>query len=175
LAELEAIEDFVTQNPFTLAGSAKPGLVRRITVNAVLRGIDYASRHVFGRDNLVGIRSIHFARWVPIDGGRRLIFASSYDGSQESYMDDFIDRLAWGLNAFGSNGVGYPRTRWLLSGGARDEQAFKFYLRNHQLTSVWYTAYGDLSAPNIDANTRLRAGLTHDLSPRQARTWLALL
>src|SRR5437764_9273672 len=129
----------------------------------MLRGLDYFSRHVYNKDNLAGVRTIHFARWVSIDNGRRLIFASNYDGSLESYMDDFIDKLAWGLNAVFSNGVGYPPTRWLLFGGARDEQAFKSYLRLHQLPSVWYTAYGDLSARNIDENTRIREELSRDL------------
>ena len=44
-------------------------------------------------------------------------------------MDDFIDKVAWGLNLVFCNGVGYPRTSWLVRGGARDELAFKDYLR----------------------------------------------
>ena len=62
-----------------------------------------------------------------------MIFTSCYDGSLESYMNDFIDKLSWGLNVIFSNGVGYPRTRWLILGGAKDEQTFKDYLRCHQL------------------------------------------
>jgi hypothetical protein len=175
VAELTKQEDFVTQNPFTAAGSVKPSLVRRITLRVVLAGLDYFNRHVYNRDTLAGVRTIHFARWVPIDGGKRLIFASNYDGSLESYMDDFIDKLSWGLNAVFSNGIGYPSTRWLLFGGARHEQAFKWYLRCHQLPSVWYTAYPDLSARNIDDNTSLHEGLTRELNTEQARSWLALL
>ena len=67
------------------------------------------------------MKTIHFARWVFIDGKRRMFFASNYDGSLESYMDDFIDKVAWGLNLVFSNGVGYPRTSWLVRGGARNE------------------------------------------------------
>ena len=74
----------------------------------------YATRHVFNRANLAGVKTIHFARWVFLDDQRRLVFASNYDGSLESYMDDFIDKVAWGLNAVFSNGVGYPRTSWLV-------------------------------------------------------------
>lgn len=59
---------------------------------------------------------IHFARWVLLDGGRRVLFASDYDGSQESYMDDFIDRLARGVNLVFSNGLGFPPTWWLILG-----------------------------------------------------------
>ena len=42
-------------------------------------------------------------------------------------MDDFIDKVAWGLNAVFSNGVGYPRDALAVFGGARDERAFKRY------------------------------------------------
>jgi hypothetical protein len=145
-------------------------------MRGVLIGLDYANRHVYNRDNLAGVRTIHFARWVPVDDGRRLIFASSYDGTLESYMDDFIDRLSWGLNAVFSNGVGYPTTRWLVLGGAKDETAFKNYLRNHQIvTPVWYSAYDTIPARNVDANTRLRIDLPRTLEESAADEWLALL
>ena len=145
-------------------------------MRGVLLGLDYANRHVFARDNLAGVRTIHFARWVPIDDGRRLIFASSYDGTLESYMDDFIDRLSWGLNAVFSNGMGYPATRWLVLDGAKDETAFKHYLRNHQIvTPVWYSAYDALPARNIDANSQLRIDLPRTLEEQDADEWMALL
>jgi hypothetical protein len=173
---LEATEDHAAQNPFTAVGLVKPGRVRSLTLRAVLLGLDWANRHVYSRDNLAGVRSIHFARWVPIDDGRRLIFASSYDGTLESYMDEFIDRLAWGLNAVFSNGMGYPSTRWLVLDGARDETAFKNYLRNRQVvTPVWYSAYDTLPAPNIDAHSEIRITLPRDVDEAAADDWLALL
>jgi len=174
--ELELTEDHVAQNPFTAIGLVKAGRLRRLTMRGVLMGLDYANRHVYNRDNLAGVRTIHFARWVPVDDGRRLIFASSYDGTLESYMDDFIDRLSWGLNAVFSNGSGYPSTRWLILGGAKDETAFKNYLRNHQIvTPVWYSAYDTLPARNIDANSQVRTDLPRELEERAADEWLALL
>jgi len=175
VAALTAGEDHGTPNPFTAYGRVKPGLVRGVTIRVALRGLDYAARHVFARDNLAGIRSIHFARWVLLDGGRRVVFASNYDGSQESYMSDFIDRVAWGVNLVFSNGVGYPSTRWLLFGGARDEQRYKAYLRNHQLPSVWFSAYPTLSARNVDDNSALREGLAGPLTEEGARRWLSLV
>jgi len=175
VAELTAWEDHGTPNPFTAYGRVKPGLVRGVTIRIALRGLDYATRHVFARDNLAGVRSIHFARWVLLDGGRRVVFASNYDGSQESYMSDFIDRIAWGVNLVFSNGAGYPSTRWLVLDGARDEQRYKAYLRNHQLPSVWFSAYPTLSARNVDDNSALRDGLAGPLTEEGARTWLALV
>ncbi len=174
--EVESYEDVAAQNPFTAVGFVKPGRVRRTTMKVALRGLDLACRHVYHRDNLSGVRSIHFARWLPIDGGRRAVFASSYDSTLESYMDDFIDRVAWGVNLVFSNGVGYPRTRWLVLGGARDELTYKRHLRRHQVpTVVFYSAYPTLPAPNVDANTRLRRGLTRSMDDDEAQQWLALL
>jgi hypothetical protein len=175
-AALERLEDHVAQNPFTAVGYVKPGRLRRLVMRGVLLGLDYADRHVYNRDNLRGVRTIHFARWLPIDDGRRLIFCSSYDGTLESYMDDFIDRLAWGLNAVFSNGVGYPSTRWLVLRGAKDEVAFKHYLRRHQVPNlVWYSAYDSLPARNIDTNQRLRADLTRVGDEQEAAKWLELV
>ncbi len=173
---LTAVEDRVVQNPFTATGFLKPGAFRRLTFEAVLGIVSYGVRHVYNRGRLSGIKTIHFARWVFIDGKRRLFFASNYDGSQESYMDDFIDKVAWGLNAVFSNGQGYPRTNWLVRDGAKNEEAFKRYLRGHQvLTPVWYSAYPDLTASNVENNARIRAGLYGDMTPKEAAAWLRCL
>ncbi|MBT2407514.1 hypothetical protein, partial [Streptomyces sp. ISL-21] len=176
MRELAAYEDFVAQNPFTAVGQVKRGRFRQATLTAILFVVDYGVRHFFKRGNLAGVKTIHFARWLFIDDKRRVIFASNYDGSLESYMDDFIDKLAWGLNAVFGNGSGYPRTRWLVFGGAKDELAFKHYLRSHQLpTQVWYSAYDTLTTHNLDTNARIRAGLFANLSPAETEAWLALL
>jgi hypothetical protein len=172
LDELAAMEDILVQNQLTALGYVKPGTFRRLTLTAVLWILSYGSRHIYNNGNLAGIRTIHFARWVFLDDKRRLIFASNYDGSIESYMDDFIDKVAFGLNAAFSNGFGYPRTNWLIARGAKDEEAFKNYLRTHQIsTQVWYSAYGDLTARNIADNAAIRAGLRGEMGPAQAEQW----
>jgi hypothetical protein len=174
--ELAALEDHLVQNPFTALGMVKPGLFRRLTLIGVLYAIDYVTRHVFNRGNLAGVKTIHFARWVFLDEKRRMIFASNYDGSLESYMDDFIDKIAWGLNIVFSNGFGFPRARWLVADGARDELAFKDYLRLHQVpTRVWYSAYGRLTSANIANNERIRAGLCSEPDRKETERWLQAL
>jgi len=176
LRELASYEDFGAQNPFAVAGSLKPGRLRRATFRAVLFLTDYAVRHVYNHGSLAGITTIHFARWVPLDGWRRMTFASNYDGSVEAYNDDFIDKVWWGLNATFSNGLGYPRTRWLFFGGARYEQEFKYSLRRHQVpVPAWYTAYPTLTAHNIENNAQIRAGLRGNMSPAEVEHWLSLL
>lgn len=173
---LAALEDHVVLNPFTAIGLVKTGLFRRLTLSTVLFAIDYVTRHVFNRGDLAGVKTIHFARWAFLDGKRRMIFASNYDGSLESYMDDFIDKIAWGLNIVFSNGYGFPRARFLILDGARDELAFKDYLRLHQVpTHVWHSAYGRLTALNITNNARIRAGLQRDAGEADTVEWLRAL
>lgn len=176
IQDLAALEDHVAQNQFTAVGYVKPGWFRRLTVWGILLAANYGTRHIFNKENLAGVKTIHFARWVVINEQRRVIFASNYDGSLESYMDDFIDKVAWGLNAFFSNGVGFPKTSWLIFGGAKDEQAFKDYLRIHQIpTQVWYSAYDHLIALNIANNAKIRAGLYSKMNKTEAEEWLRLL
>ena len=173
---LAAREDRAAHSPFSAIGYVKPGAFRRGTASLVLWLLNTASRHVFTRANLSGVKTIHFARWLVLDDWRRVIFTSNYDGSLESYMNDFVDKVWYGLNASFSNGVGYPKTRFLLFGGARNEQQFKDYLRRHQIdTQVWYSAYDRLSALNVENNALIRSGLFGTMSRPDAKAWLARL
>ena len=173
---LAELEDRGPVNQFSAVGSLKPGLLRRVTIGVALRGLDLAARHVFNHGSLVGVKTIHFAHWTTLDSGRRMIFASNYDGTVKSYNDDFIDKVWWGTNLVFSNGVGWPRSFLLIWGGLKDEQAFKNYLRRHQIpTQVWYSAYPDLTAVNIDNNAKIRAGLVGSMDSKEAEQWLRLL
>jgi hypothetical protein len=102
---------------------------------------------------------------------------SNYDGSLESYMDDFINKVGFGLNVAFSAGVGYPRTNWFVLDGCGDERKFKEYLRRHQLpTQVWYKAQPGLTAVDLERNGRIRDGLeAASLSDASAREWVGLL
>jgi hypothetical protein len=174
---LALLEDHDVTNQFSALGSVAPGIVRRWTVAFVLWLIDYGARHIYTRGRLARVRTILFARWVWLDGKKRMIFLSNYDGSVESYMDDFINKVGFGLNLAFGNGIGYPRTRWLVLDGCSDERKFKEFLRRHQLpTQVWYKAYPGLTAVDLERNARIRHCLASAaMSERQCREWLALL
>jgi hypothetical protein len=177
LHALQNLEDFDVSNQYTAIGPVKPGRFRRWLVTGLLVLIGYACRHVFTRGHLARVQTIHFARWVFLDGKARVLFTSNYDGSHQGYMDDFINKVAWGLNLVFSNGIGWPRTRWLILGGARQEQPFKYFQRRHQLpTQVWYKAYPGLTLADMRRNQRIRAGLeAAQLSDAQVLEWLELL
>jgi hypothetical protein len=174
---LSSFEDHDVTNQFSAMGSLKPGLVRLLTTSVVLKTVNYGARHITRPGRLGRIRSIHFARWVFVAGRERMIFCSNYDGSVESYMDDFINKTGFGLNASFSNGIGYPRTNWLVRDGCIDERNYKEYLRRHTLPSqVWYKAYPGLSAIDLERNTRIRQGLERSsMTDEEARDWVAML
>lgn len=157
-------------------GSVKPGLFRRWALSFFLWVVNYTTRHVFNRGRLARVTTIHFARWVFLDGRKRLLFASNYDGSLESYMDDFINKVAFGLNLVFSNGIGFPTTNWLIFDGAKDEQKFKYYIRRHELaTEVWYDAFPGLGNLDMERNTLIRQGLNHPyMTDTELQQWLQL-
>jgi hypothetical protein len=173
---LAELEDHDVTNQFSAMGSVKPGLFRRWLVTFILWLLDYGIRHIYNQGYLTRVTTIHFAHWAFLDGKRRLFFASNYDGSLDSYMDDFINKVAWGLNLAFSNGVGYPRTNWLILGGAKDEQKFKHFLRRHELaTEVWYKAYPGLSSVDLQRNARIRQGLEQlEMTATEVSQWLSL-
>ena len=170
-------EDQLVTNQFNVFGLVKPGLFRNYTIRFLLWVLDYTARHIYNRGYLTRIRTIHFARWVLLDDNQRVFFASNYDGSLDSYMDDFINKVGWGLNLVFSNGVGYPRSRWLIKGGAKFEGKYKKTLRRNQLpVETWYKAYPDLTAFEIAQNTRIRKGLEkRNPGKRQLQQWLEFL
>lgn len=170
---VEGQEDHQIQNQLTHVVEIRPGWFRQLTLRTVLGGIDFLARHYYNRGNLGGIPTIHFARWVIIDGGRRLLFFSNYDGSWERYLGDFIDQAAVGLTGVWSNTRGYPKTRLLFGQGATNEEDFKQWTRDHQVfTQVWYSAHAGESVHNILQNVEVCAKLKTQIQSQKAEQWL---
>jgi len=135
-------EDVVTQNQLTLMTVVREGQADR--VRAVMSAIDSYARRLAPPGSLIGISTIHFVRWLLLDEGRRLMMVSDYDGSWESYIDEFAELILSGLDAIWETSYGYPPD------GARDLPAFKRFLRSHQVASeVFYSAYPEETVLNI--------------------------
>jgi hypothetical protein len=177
LRELTVQEDQDVTNQYSVFGDVKPGVVRLLTFKFILLVTDYFARHIYNHGFLTRIKTIHFAHWVFMDNNHRIFFASSYDGSHESYMDDFINKVGWGLNLLFSNGVGYPTTRWIIKEGANREHAFKYTQRRHQIpTEVWYNAHPGLTAVDLARNSRIRQGVEiRQSNDAEIREWLSLI
>jgi hypothetical protein len=84
VARLAETEDITLQNQFSALGFIKPGPFRLVTARIILAIGNLATRYWFNKESLAGVTTIHFARWTFIDGRRRMLFASNYDGSLEN-------------------------------------------------------------------------------------------
>ncbi len=178
IKHLAELEDLSLNNQFSSLSVVKPGVFRRLTLWTVLTAINFVARYFIAFDpnsqgRLSDIPTIHFARWIMVDNGRRLFFESNYTGSWERYLGDFVDKAASGLTAVWSNTVGFPPSTGLVGDGARDEQPFKRVARVSQIeTQVWYAAYKDLTVKNVLNNRDIHRGLFGLMDDAATRAWL---
>jgi hypothetical protein len=176
-SRVRIVEDVAVQNALSHCVVVKSGIVRRVLLRvvfwAIRQRVRIIDRHV---GSLGGIASIHFARWVPLDGGDRLLFLSDYDGSWESYLAEFVDRASSGLSSIWSNTVGFPETWLLVFKGAKDEARFKKWTRTQQIeTPIWYSAYPERTVANIHNDLRVAQLLAADKPTADDPAWLGLL
>jgi hypothetical protein len=164
------------QNHMASITIVKPGWLRRSTLWLVLWAVNLLARARATHGELSGIPSIHFAHWSMIDNGRRLLFLSNFDGSWENYLDDFIDKASDGLTGVWSNTVNFPRTYFLIFGGATDGPRFKAVARDSQtVTNVWYSAYRELTVQGIDNSSSVREDLMNAADAAAAQALLRRL
>jgi hypothetical protein len=95
------LKDVVQKHLFGVS-TLKPGWFRRVTLLVGLWVVTEYSRERFRPGFLETIGTIHFARWVRLPGTDRLVFLSNYDGSWQSYLEDFIARAMRGSLASGA-------------------------------------------------------------------------
>jgi hypothetical protein len=90
--------------------------------------------------NLDGARkvgSVHDMRFVFIDDDTRMIFATTFDGDWDPYIDDFITNIPDYLDIMNSAWEGWPG---IHSPDAKD------YLVKHQVSAEgWYVGHPDLT------------------------------
>ncbi len=175
-AEIAETEDHGLQNALThvvpLKGPERLGLLKGLHgyIDAL------AKNHFDDIGQLGGIPTIHFAKWLLVDDETRLLFLSNYDSSWESYLGDFVDRAALGLNLAWTCTEDYPKTLLLALRGANDEERFKAWSRvNQRPTQVFYAAYPELSIAALNNNTWIRCGLHHPPGAADLRAWFRRL
>jgi deferrochelatase/peroxidase EfeB len=174
-AEMFERENKCRQNHMISVTIRKPGVIRAFTARLVFWFLSRAIGTISAPGFLGTIGTIHFARWVTVPGTRDLVFLSNYDGSWESYLEDFITRAHEGLTGVWSNTVGFPRTTNLVQGGATDSERFKRFARASMIpTRFWYSAYPALTMAAIRTNREIRRGLSGAMTEDEAAAFLAL-
>ena len=78
---LPITEDQVVQNQFSAVGSIKPFWIRRASIRVLLLAANFVTRHYYNKGDLgtvrplglAGVDTIHFAQWLVIDDGYRVL------------------------------------------------------------------------------------------------------
>jgi len=153
----------------------KKGIFRRLTFSFTMWGIYQTVKHWFRPGFVVTMGTIYVARWFRIKGTNIFAFLSNYDGSWESYLEDFITRANQGQSAAWSHGVGFPRTKNLIEKGAADGDNFKRWVRKQQReTLFWYSRFPEMTTEQIRRDTMIVEGLSKSVSDTDAKRWLGL-
>ena len=175
LQEIFRRENHYAQNHMLSITQRKPGLIRLFTSRLIFWAISGLAQNLYRPGFLSDIGTIHFARWVTAPNSPDLFFFSNYDGSWESYLEDFITKAHNGLTGVWSNSIGFPRSENLVDKGATDGERFKRFARHSMIpTRFWYSAYPDLTTAVIRKNTVIRRGLSGVMTEDDAKKWLSL-
>ena len=173
--ELANREDQVNQNHMISIVHLKPGILRAALVRLALPALNLVLRVLPAarQGYLASMRTIHFAHWAILSNGSRLMFHSNFDGTWESYLDDFIEKAHGGLTLAWCCGVGFPPTRFLVLDGATQGRRFKSWARHSMAASLfWFSAYHELPVNQIDRQRRIADGLRRsNLTQQEAEAW----
>ena len=121
-----------------------PGGARR------LRGLLRLLRGTFHETDKVG--TVHDMRFVFLDNDTRLLFATTYDGDWDTYIDDFATKVPDYLDMLFSGMEGWPGIR---------NPAVKDWIVKYQVTAEgWYVANPDLTV--VETRRLARVGTALD-------------
>jgi hypothetical protein len=100
------------------------------------------------QQNTDRIGTVHDLRFVIFDDDSRVIFASTYDGDWDAYIDDFGTKIPDEIDLLFHECVDYP--------GARSP-SFKDWIVKLQVTAVaFYSAYPDASVREVWKARRIK-------------------
>ena len=161
------------QNHVLAVGTLKRGWFRSFLHAFGLWGIKMVIVHAMRPGFIWSMGTIHYARWWRLPGTRRVAFYSNFDGSWESYLEDFIVRGGEGQTAAWSNWEGFPETRFLVRKGAKDSDAFKNFTRTVQrVAPFWYARFPEMSSDTIRTNGQIHVGAGLARSATEAEEWI---
>ena len=155
-------------NEMTVIAPLKKGLIRRIFLGLSLRLITLVGYFSY-------IPTVHTARWLQLDRGRRLVFIANFDNISEAYAHDFVDsdNRSRNMAVVFSHAAGFPSTKWLVKRGYNHRSEYMKGVRFHQkITQFWYAFNTDLSVENLKNNRKFREGLFKELNEEEIKDWL---
>lgn len=153
-----------------------PSWLRRVTMFIGFYFIKTLVLYRFRFGFVLDLGTIYFARWFILPGSHTMVFYSNYDGSGESYFEDFVTKARWGQTGVWSNGKGFPETENLLFKGAKDATRFKRWIRQHQQVSrFWFARFKALSTRDIRRNAMICEGLAKARTDSEYRALIEMM
>ncbi|WP_291373440.1 peroxidase [Cyclobacterium sp.] len=169
--EIVALETNPVINEMTVIAPLKRGWIRRVFLALTLKLVGLVSYFAY-------IPTVHTARWLQMDKGKRLVFIANFDNLSEAYAHDFVDseRRSMNMAVIFSHAFGFPATRWLVHKQYNHRSNYMKGVRAHQkVTQFWYTCQQDLSVENLKRNRAFRAGLYKEMDDPEIKDWLLTL
>lgn len=169
--EIVALETNPVINEMTVIAPLKRGWIRRVFLGLTLKLVGLVGYFAY-------IPTVHTARWLQMDKGKRLVFIANFDNLSEAYAHDFVDseRRSMNMAVIFSHAFGFPATRWLVHKQYNHRSNYMKGVRAHQkVTQFWYTCQQDLSVENLKRNRAFRAGLYKEMDDLEIKEWLLTL
>ncbi len=161
------------QNHILAIGEMKPGFLRAFAHAFALWAIRMIITYNYRPGFVINMGTIHYARWWRVPGTNKTAFYSNFNGSWESYLEDFITRARWGQTAVWSNWKGFPATKYLVFSGAEQGDNFKRWVRTkQQVVPFWYSRFPALTTDQIRNNALIHSGVARARSNSEAEEWL---
>jgi hypothetical protein len=143
-----------TEQGATPEPGATDGQAHELTAIAPLKpgGAERTRERLKGRSEQARTRrdamgNLHDLRVVFIDNDTRILFATTFDGTWDSYIDDFASKMPDQLDAVFADVEGYP--------GIHDPSV-KDYIIKHQIKAdEFYSAYPNTTVRQIKKGQRV--------------------
>jgi hypothetical protein len=163
-----AIGEGSIQNQMNTVTEVIPEQLPRLQIALV--GTDVLTRFGWPPGEFADVGTLHWFAWALFDDLRHLLFMSTFDGSWQNYMQDFINKLVWALDALYSNTRDYP------AAGMQDVTAFTDFILLHQhAPAAFYSAYAHESVTNLLRDRAIAKALATRDGGKGLDEWLLLL
>ena len=130
-------------NEFTLIFKLKPGGAERLR-KKIASDPDFQS-------HVDGVGTVHDLRFTTFDNDTRLLFASTFDGDWDAYINDFATIIPDDIDYDFSEVEGYPGIH---------SPDIKDFIVKHQVTATYfYSAYPDTTVRDVWKALKVKGGL----------------
>ena len=132
---------------FTLIMKLKPGGAERLR-----KKLASDSNLANSEESLMDrVGTVHDLRFTIFDNDTRLLFASTFDGDWDAYIDDFASQIPDAIDLIFGEAEDYP--------GIRNPNIKDYIVKNQVTSTFFYSAYPDASVRDIRKAMKVKSGL----------------